>query len=562
MNRLFSSLFLCGCFFFSQAQSTDLISLQKQITEKTGRVEDAKSNYAQRWAYDDAIPYRVTLTLIETDKKKGKSETSEYHFNLADLDPNLVREETRKDLKMITAGVAGKQKMVQVFEDGEQQNYIDEISILVPESQAADELKGLIKAVIPLAKELDKQRLKVNTYEDMVQWLIENITDFNKGEDAYKVDLQQDEDDELIYHYTFVKPGRKEATTNEYWFNLSDLDAYTVKLDVRGKDVNVDVNVERKQKFITVRENGEMKNYESDLSIQVGEVDQGRDLAEVLRLIIAEADKKREAMVQAIDNLENGLQEFQETLTDFEQDGDKFSQSFEAGCHTQYSLKTTDTKGEVSEDLYDVQLGDLAANNISIKISGRKMTVLAKVKDGDNYIKYFSDGEQKNYTDKIEFLASGVENAKTLAVLLKQISEQCDQQRDLAIPDTDVNSWLVEQTDGYKDPHTPEYEQHLTIDANACSITFATVEPKGKNFEKMKYEVFLKELNPESLKPSVSGKSMAVKLGTVYNEKHIKSYKNDEVEKFTDSFEIRVAGIEEARVLIEGLKQLIGNCKE
>ncbi|GJM34780.1 MAG: hypothetical protein DHS20C18_37810 [Saprospiraceae bacterium] len=561
MNRFISSWLLVCSISFLQAQTNDLASIQQQITGKISRVEDAKSNYAQRWAHEQAVPYKASLTQIETDKKKGKSETLEYRFNLSDLDPNLVRQETKKDLKMVTVGVSGRQKMVQVLKDGEQQNYTEEISILVTDSKEADELKDLIRSAIPLAKELDKQRLKVKTYEEMVDWLHKNVSDFTQGELSFRANLKQDENDPLIYHYTFVEPGRKEATTMDYLFNLSDLDPYTVSLNVKGKTVNVEVNVERKQRFITIRENGELKNYQSDLAFQVGEVDQGRDLAEVLRLIIPEADKKQEAN-EAIASLEDGLQAFQQQLTNFEHGGDKFDQSFEGTCYTNYRMKETNAKGDVTEDHYEVQLGDIAANNISIKTVGKTITVVGEVKDGDDFIKYFRNGEQKNYVDKVEFLANGVENAKSLAVLLKQIVEKCDQTRTLDLPTSDINSWLIEQTDGYKDPITPEYEQHLTIDQNVCSITFATVEPKGKNYEKMKYEVFLKELNPETLKPNVSGKSMAVKLGTVYNEKHIKSYKNEEVEKFTDSFEIRVDGIEAARSLAEGLKQLIAGCKE
>jgi hypothetical protein len=53
---------------------------------------------------------------------------------------------------------------------------------------------------------------------------------------------------------------------------------------------------------------------------------------------------------------------------------------------------------------------------------------------------------------------------------------------------------------------------------------------------------------------------MSVELLTIHSEDHIKSYKDDEVEKYTNKFEIRVPGITEARSLIAGLKQLLAGC--
>ena len=158
MRHLILSFSLLFSFQFIQAQSTDLIAGQEALVKKISKVESAKSTYSQKWAFDQEVPYRVHLTIIETDKKKGKTETMEYRFNLADLDENLVREETSRDLKSITAGTGGKQNMVEVLKDGEQENYDDEVSIYVSDSQEADVLKAMLREAIPLAKELDKQR--------------------------------------------------------------------------------------------------------------------------------------------------------------------------------------------------------------------------------------------------------------------------------------------------------------------------------------------------------------------------------------------------------------------
>lgn len=557
---LLLNLLVCTVF----AQTADLKTQQQGLSGMIGKVENAKSTFTQDWSYESEVPYRVKLTVTETDKKKGKSQTTEYAFNLADLDENLVREETRRDLKYITAGVGGKQNMIEIFEDGEQQNYDDEISILVSDSKAADELRDKLRTIIPVAKEMDRQRLNINGYGEMVTWLETNISDFTSAGDTYQSSLRSQTGDELIYDYILTKKDSKGSSTTVYTFNLADLDPYSVKLDVRGKSIGVQAGTERDQRFVTIMEDGEMKNYDDEIDFMLGDIDSARDLAEVLRLVIPEAIEKRTQMLVPTEDLTAGLEAFGQALTDFEQEDEKFKHQYEANCYTTYRLQETDGKGSTTENSYEFHLGDLADNNVSIKVSGKDIYVVGAIKNGDDYIKNFRDGEQRNYTDEVDFRANGVENAKSLAFLLRQVAKGCAEQQEKTLAMTQkgaLSDWIVQQVDAFKDANEPEYEQHLTVNEAECSLVFSTISPKGKGVEKMRYEVFLKELNQEALRPDVSGKTMSVELTTTYNEDHIKSYKDDEVEKYTNSFEIRVPGITEARRLIVGLKQLLEGCK-
>lgn len=563
-KNLLIVLFL-ACTFLLQAQHTDLPQQQESLKQKIGKVENAKSTFSQQWTFDQAVPYRVQLTVIETDKKKGKTETLEYRFNLADLDENLVREETKRDLKYIVAGVGGKQNMVEVMKDGEQQNYEDAVSILVSDSQEADQLRDLLRTAIPTAKELDKQRLNISGYDDMTAWLKAHITDYSIGSSSFEADLKVHEDDELIYDYAFTESSGKSPTITEYTFNIADLDPYDVKLDIRGKAITVKAGTERDQHFVAIRDNGTMKNYDDEVSFQMGDVESARDLAEVLRLVIPEAKERRSKMLVPAPDLAAALDAFQAGLTDFEQEDEKFQHQFENGCFTTYRLQETNSKSETTEDSYEFHLGDLTANNIAIKVAGKDISVVGEIKNGDKFVKVFRDGEQRNYDDEVAFRAAGVENAKNLAFLLKQVAEGCEEQQQRLMAASRkgaIGNWLVEQVDNFKDPNEPEYEQHLTIDEANCSLVFATITPKGKGVEKMRYEVFLKELNKDALLPHVSGKTMSVELKTIHDQDHVKSYKDEEVEKYTDSFDIRVPGIVEARSLITGLKELLEGCKE
>lgn len=565
IRHFIPTLLLLCCTVWANAQSSELIDKQNALVQKVGKVESAKSNFSQQWAFDTQVPYRIHLTVVETDKKKGKAATLEYRFNLADLDENLVREETSRDLKSITAGVGGKQNMVEVFKDGNQENYSSEVSILVTDSKEADELKAMLREAIPLAKTLDKQRLKINGYDEMIGWLQGNISDYTLGDVSYKVSFKPSADDPLIYDHAFTDSGKKDAPTTTQTFNLADLDPYSVKLNVRGKTIGVEAGTERKQRFVTMHENGSLKNYADEVSFQMGTVETARDLAEVLRLAIPEAQKRRSESLSPAADLAAALDAFRKNLSGFEQDGDKFQHQLEEGCFTTYRLQETDSKSAVSEESYALHLGDLAADNVSIKVAGKDIFVVGAIKNGDKFIKNFQGSEQKNYTDEVDFRASGVENAKSLAFYLKQVAQGCDEQQQRLLATTRkgaLTDWLTTQVDGYKDANEPAYEQHLTLDESNCSLVFNTITPKGKGVEKVRYEVFLKELNKDALEPVSSGKTLSVQLKTVYNEKHIKSYKDDEVEKYTDHVEIRVPGIVEARSLVVGLKELLEGCKQ
>ncbi|PHN00861.1 hypothetical protein CRP01_39935 [Flavilitoribacter nigricans DSM 23189 = NBRC 102662] len=547
------------------AQSSELSALQQQIAAKIGPVEGARSAYTQAWSFDPATPDQVKLTVEETDKKKGKTETATYQFSLVDLDENLVRDETRRDLKFITAGIGGKQKMVDVYENGEPQNYEDEVNILVADSKAARELQELLKNAIALARSQDKTRLQFGSFEEMDIWLQDHIKDFKQEDNYYMAAFKPSGSEKIIYDYNLRRRDSRNVDKFQYTFNLADLDPNRIQLEVRGRSIAVNAKTERDQHFVTVFDDEQPDNFDDEINFPMESIAAARDLAAVLRMAIPEAVKLRTESLIPMDDLTAGLSDFSEQVRSFTQEGTTFDQKLDNGCLTTYQVQETGSNGKTETATYEWNLGDLGPDEVAIKVAGKDIYVVGEIKNGENLIQYFRDGEQRNYTDQVDIRAEGVENAKSLAFLLKQIAKGCDeQQRQMlgGMEKDDPAAWIQSEVQAFKDPSEPAYRQEIAIDRDNCSLVLTTVSPKGRGEEKMRYEVLLRNLDSAVFNPEVSGKEVLVELPTREGEDHIKTYKNEAVEKFTNSLQIRVKDVAAARSLIAVFWQLMEDCAE
>ncbi len=119
------------------------------LQENTVTVKDKKSDYRQTFSYDPDNNLLLSISIIGS----RKGEEVVMSVNAMDLNPFLVKFDPGKELVEITAGTNGGRDWVKVVEDGEIQNYDDEMYFYASGIAEARKLSDALKAVAEYAKE-------------------------------------------------------------------------------------------------------------------------------------------------------------------------------------------------------------------------------------------------------------------------------------------------------------------------------------------------------------------------------------------------------------------------
>ncbi len=99
------------------------------------------------------------------------------------------------------------------------------------------------------------------------------------------LELGEINDDNLL-KFTSTYSTEKSSKESIYEFNLSDLNSENINLETKGKKVFVKLNTNYGEKIIKVYLEGEIKNYESTLTIHANTVENARSIRDLFKLLV------------------------------------------------------------------------------------------------------------------------------------------------------------------------------------------------------------------------------------------------------------------------------------
>ena len=103
------------------------------------------------------------------------------------------------------------------------------------------------------------------------------------------------------------------------------------------------------------------------------------------------------------------------------------------------------------------------------------------------------------------------------------------------------------------------YEQSFTYDAsNPCLLTFTVLDTDDG--EETVYHVNAADLNEHKVRFDTKSKAVMVEAETRGDKDLVRVFEDGEVDGFDDSFEVYAAGIENARIIVKALKEIITSC--
>src|SRR5690349_6355776 len=209
-----SRKFLIACMamvsaHLSSAQVAELKSQVAALEKALTGVQSGSKGYEQKISFIE--PAVVRYSYDETDSKGNRTNFA-YEFNLADIDPYAVREQTQKDLISVTISARNKQKLIKAFKNEAVQPYDAQTAIIARDIDNARVIADIVKKAIPLAEKVMASRLKLSGYDAMLSWLVSNVKDVNLGEKSIAQSLAEGEQPGTLI---FTRVEKDAKTSNE-----------------------------------------------------------------------------------------------------------------------------------------------------------------------------------------------------------------------------------------------------------------------------------------------------------------------------------------------------------
>ncbi len=235
-----------------------------------------ETSYNQSFAGDCVVQFNK----LTTDPKKAVEQN--FFFNFSDLDKNVVNYSTKGKNIFLELETTESKKFLKLVENGEQQKYTDEFSIELSEVEDAIILEDVFKQIIGICQ--SKKIELSNSKAELVAQLSSEIGRLTDGK--YTYDQSFSTEDNAKFHYKIIEISDKKSTEKIYEGNFKDLNQLSIVFETSSKNVYVKANTNYMEKIIQYYEDGVIKNYQDDFTIQAQNIENARTIVNLLKKIV------------------------------------------------------------------------------------------------------------------------------------------------------------------------------------------------------------------------------------------------------------------------------------
>ncbi len=559
MKKLTIAIAILTCLFSTlslKAQTDDFSNIVNELNESVQEVSTKKYTYEQEIKIKE--PGVLSLIIGQVDTKGSRTEFI-YEFNLSDMDPIMVREVTEREMMFVQLIVDNNQRLVTVLKNGELDSYDKIVKIYAKDIDNARNIKELIKKAIPVAKDITDNKFQLNTYDEKIAWIIENVKDVSINDVSYQQVLTKNES--IVGNVTLeiIKTTSKSSNTERFEFNIADINNNSINFKITGTTFSVIFETKGRRKLIKSFKDGQLSNYTYKADIIAFNIENARWLRYILNQAIPLAEDNVKNALPSIEDMSTATSLLSQNVKEVIIDDKTYSQTINSNCISSYNIVTDDTKKRIDER-FEFNLSDINLNTIDYKIIGKKFDIVFKIKGGDKLIKVYKDDLQQNYSDDLMIMCEDAENARLLEHILKKAIPICEENIARLVPEDNLDNkinWLIENV-GEVTIDDATYTQSLEeIEADNNKLRLTIKEVKNDKITEYIYEFNLSDINPNKVNYYILGKKLSVHLETNYNSKIIKVYKDGETQNFESDFNIYVNDIETARNIIIAIQEAV-----
>jgi len=217
-----------------------------------------------------------------------KKVDSRFEFNLSDINQNSIDYKISGKKFILIFQTKGANKLIKVFENDEQQNYINNIEIVCNDMENARLLLHAFKKTIPLCETNIVRLVPTEGLGNKIDWLIENTVEVTIEGTVYSQEMERIGEDNNKLRLTLKEITEKKSVEYIYEFNLSDLNANSLEYDISGKELSINLLANYNTKVIKLYKDGEIQSYASQMNIYVSDIESARNLLLALKESIEE----------------------------------------------------------------------------------------------------------------------------------------------------------------------------------------------------------------------------------------------------------------------------------
>ncbi len=222
-----------------------------------------------------------------------------------------------------------------------------------------------------------------------------------------------------------------------------------------------------------------------------------------------------------------------------------------------------DEKGKSTKESFEFYISDIDKNTIIRKTSGKKLYISLSINNNQKFIKHFKEDKLDSYTNYLEILFSNADAAQDIIGNFKTAIPLFNAGEKAWTTNTDALSWLKNNISKVSSGNT-SVDQSFTFGERKdylVKFTSKKTDSKGVATEE-KYEFSILDINSKTLTVKISGTQLSVYLGTKSDNRYIKYSKNNDVQSFTNSFEILTEDIDQARTIISAVSAAVDKSKQ
>ena len=369
---------------------------------------------------NDVIVYEFT------DEDEG--EVKEYYFNPADLDEDEVAFDTDDTSVILKLETNGRDDMIKVVENGQVDEYTNQLEILMQDLEQAREMVYLWQEYIQRFENENVafiDGVKDASLEQTISYIPDNIEEVAVNDDVFqqKLSIQENESSGFGFILNYEVEEVSESEINTYRWNMADIDPNEIAYDIDKTLVQVVLPVDDGRNLVQHWENGGMEGFEDEVKIYVNSLEDAKNLVNAFRHFAGILIKSESTFTlpESADGLADYLKEL---IKEVVVDDDSYQQSFEIRegnpCLGLFELTDDD-----DEMVYEWNFTDLDRGEIDFDTKGDEILINIETSGNRELIEVRENGEVDDFENEFEIRANSIEEARAIVEGFKKMVTSC-----------------------------------------------------------------------------------------------------------------------------------------
>ncbi len=246
------------------------------LNDLTGNVQVNDKEYSQNWSGDCVIKLEQNIN----DGKKSYNDL--YEFNLADLNKNQIKPQTKGKVIIVELKTKSGLKYIKYSRNDEVKGYKSTIYIYTPGPEQSITVQKVLQKMTGICQQkYDPKKQKPLNFNQAAQLLQENVNNFTNGDTGYEQSIELTNDNKSLKYQNVIttKSSSKELI---YEVDLSDLNPKSIKIKVSGKKINVEIATKHLEKLIQYYKDGKIQAYQNKFNIPAPDIETARKIKRAL----------------------------------------------------------------------------------------------------------------------------------------------------------------------------------------------------------------------------------------------------------------------------------------